>query len=378
MCRKLFCLMFVVLVFVASQVVAAQMGQDGFADRIVVRDDGSGNALWLADTSSDPNTGIIGEGFGDGAPDVMGVYGLMSDIAHLLGDVNGDGLMDRVRVWDSLGTWWWDVDYSTPAGFGDAITDTGWGFGGTIMLPVAMADMNGDGIAQSVLIYRDQGGNVLNWWYQGGPLMGVGFGGPNMNPMIYDINGDGIPDRIVDIAGGTSSPTFTSDIGTLPGAPPVDHYWGDGAVDWGGAGGSSYGGTGMLPFVTDINGDGYGDRVVAMLNTSSTPSVYDWHSDLSMSTDWGDSTTDVVSVQSFGQEGDVLLLSDVLLDCQPPLGDINADCEVNINDIAIMANQWMQAPGSPSADIAVPADNIVNLLDFAILASYYLDDTTGL
>jgi hypothetical protein len=50
-------------------------------------------------------------------------------------------------------------------------------------------------------------------------------------------------------------------------------------------------------------------------------------------------------------------------------GDIDGDNSVDGVDLEIMASQWLQTPGTPSADIA-PAerDDIVNHLDFAILA----------
>ena len=51
-------------------------------------------------------------------------------------------------------------------------------------------------------------------------------------------------------------------------------------------------------------------------------------------------------------------------------GDITGDGKVNIEDLRILAIQWLQAPGVPSADIApIPnGDDIVNFLDFAKFA----------
>ena len=40
-----------VLVYFDGQVSAAPMGMDGYADRVIVRDDGEGNAIWYADAS---------------------------------------------------------------------------------------------------------------------------------------------------------------------------------------------------------------------------------------------------------------------------------------------------------------------------------------
>ncbi len=60
---------------------------------------------------------------------------------------------------------------------------------------------------------------------------------------------------------------------------------------------------------------------------------------------------------------------------QPSLiGDINEDGEVNYEDLQAIANQWLQPPGIPSADIApLPSgDGTVNFLDFAIFADHWL------
>ena len=59
----------------------------------------------------------------------------------------------------------------------------------------------------------------------------------------------------------------------------------------------------------------------------------------------------------------------------PPIlpGDITGEGVVDLEDLAILAVQWLQSPGTPSADIAPePPDNIVNFLDFAVLAGNWL------
>ena len=54
--------------------------------------------------------------------------------------------------------------------------------------------------------------------------------------------------------------------------------------------------------------------------------------------------------------------------------DINDDGEVDFEDLAVLAEQWLGPPGTPSADIAPQpdGDGTVNLLDFAELASFWL------
>jgi hypothetical protein len=51
--------------------------------------------------------------------------------------------------------------------------------------------------------------------------------------------------------------------------------------------------------------------------------------------------------------------------------DLNGDGTVDVKDLAMLADQWLQPPGTPSADF-VP-DNTVNFLDFAIFAQHWLE-----
>jgi len=56
------------------------------------------------------------------------------------------------------------------------------------------------------------------------------------------------------------------------------------------------------------------------------------------------------------------------------IADLNQDGIVNLEDFAILANQWLDVPGNPSADIAPLSggDNIVNMLDMKVLAEQWL------
>jgi hypothetical protein len=60
----------------------------------------------------------------------------------------------------------------------------------------------------------------------------------------------------------------------------------------------------------------------------------------------------------------------------PNPADINADGKVNFADFAILASQWLQLPGVPSADIAPDIhDNFVDEKDLAVLAENWLMGT---
>jgi len=76
----------------------------------------------------------------------------------------------------------------------------------------------------------------------------------------------------------------------------------------------------------------------------------------------------------------VMLFDDIRLylpRCIPefrPAADITGDCIVNFKDFAVLGSQWLQSPGSPSADIAPdPLDEFVNMLDLAFLADGWLE-----
>ena len=55
--------------------------------------------------------------------------------------------------------------------------------------------------------------------------------------------------------------------------------------------------------------------------------------------------------------------------------DLDGLGSVNLSDFAILASQWNQPPGSPSADIAPQptVDGAVDILDLAVLAEHWLE-----
>jgi hypothetical protein len=52
---------------------------------------------------------------------------------------------------------------------------------------------------------------------------------------------------------------------------------------------------------------------------------------------------------------------------------VTGDGKVDIEDLKAVVGQWLQSPGTPSADIAPwPHDGFVDLLDFAAMAENWL------
>lgn len=57
----------------------------------------------------------------------------------------------------------------------------------------------------------------------------------------------------------------------------------------------------------------------------------------------------------------------------PPIADIDSNGDVDLEDFAILGNQWSQPPGEPSADIAPEGgDNMVDFLDLDVLSKQWL------
>jgi hypothetical protein len=55
------------------------------------------------------------------------------------------------------------------------------------------------------------------------------------------------------------------------------------------------------------------------------------------------------------------------------IADLYYDGFVDINDLLIMAQQWLDVPGEPSADIAPEVlDNFVDYQDFAVIYQNWL------
>ena len=94
----------------------------------------------------------------------------------------------------------------------------------------------------------------------------------------------------------------------------------------------------------------------------------------------GDPSADIApwpNVDNFVDYEDLAKLAEQWLAGTGIPGDITGNSYVNFEDLLVLASQWLSVPGIPSADIAPEpnGDGIVNFLDFALLAEYWLVDT---
>jgi hypothetical protein len=93
----------------------------------------------------------------------------------------------------------------------------------------------------------------------------------------------------------------------------------------------------------------------------------------------GDVSEIVIGAESLYWAG-ILYFDDIRLygpRCIPdfqPAADFTDDCLVDFGDFAILADQWLKSPGSPSADIAQPPDGIVDMRDLALLVEDWLEE----
>jgi hypothetical protein len=115
-----------------------------------------------------------------------------------------------------------------------------------------------------------------------------------------------------------------------------------------------------VPSGTDLSGISEpAVRLRANLSTNdpnSTPALHDWS---------------VTYTDPAGIESD---WSNIESSIQVTPGDFEPDCDVDLADLAVLVDQWLQPPGTPSADIAPQpnGDGIVNFLDFALMAENWM------
>jgi hypothetical protein len=121
------------------------------------------------------------------------------------------------------------------------------------------------------------------------------------------------------------------------------------------------------------------------LSKTDTTGNLQWQKTLGGSNwDWGFSVQQTSNggfiiagrTNSFGAGSDDLYLIKLCSE-NTLLGDLNCDGFVDFYDFAILANQWLQEPSLPSADIAPDTrDNFVDTLDLAAFVEYWLEGTT--
>ena len=204
-----------------------------------------------------------------------------------------------------------------------------YGFPG--ILGILLGDVNGDGLDDK-MIYQASGGNmqIVAAYTQDGNFTNTDFNSPNgdnqfpwwdvvnMAPQFADVDGDEIDDSCVTVAVTDSN---LGDVGYILGgeASADTLYWaawrsqgvvgisnnsGGGAANFTGWNAFGVPSLGDVPLLGDFNGDGIADRLLYRTSTNSA------FIDYSIPGSWGDGGVDVGPI-AIGIPGDTLLASDI-------------------------------------------------------------------
>ncbi len=112
-----------------------------------------------------------------------------------------------------------------------------------------------------------------------------------------------------------------------------------------------------------------GQQILAEIPLAPTENFYTWNdnevSDISIG--GGDNRVLKMTMSS----GNAMINSITFVRHYNP-ADINQSTRVDLEDFTILASQWQSTPGTPSADIALPADDFVDIADLLVLAQNWL------
>ncbi len=222
------------------------------------------NSVWAVFRAGDRQNWLFYTS-GNKSPDILDSFGRNEDLP-VIGDFNGDGIIDRAHFRPREGKWYFDYSFD---GTVDKI-DT---FGMIGEIPVA-ADFNGDGKTERAMWNENSGKWRIDENMDGREEIIVTFGTKGDVPLSGDVNHDGVCDLII--------------------YRPADHlylydYGMDGTLDR-----TEKFGSGIdHPFVGDFNRDGLLDRGILRAQNSNS-----WLIDLGF-----DGTID--EIYQIGKSGDI-------------------------------------------------------------------------
>jgi hypothetical protein len=371
-----------------------------YPERIIgYRDNGTGNpSLWypyLRDTV-DWNQGIDNLQLSQ-----FGWSG--SSIQVYLADINGDGLDDKVlsQIAGAAPTHQYVWVATTEGNFGDdtwANPSTDWEWWNTAFI-IVFGDIDGDGIddngATASGTQSGFGGAADLMW---SAFMSEGTTGISKNqgglsnftgwntfgvygteiPSLGDMNGDGVDDRIL-----FNPVTFQVSVDYSLSGGGYGNSITDATTTIGGVSGDQLA-------ISDINGDGIDDLVIVRENTAGGNDYYDvfgWYT--SVDGTLGSGLPDIQDVAGVVSLADDILFGQINL---PLDGDADLDGDVDIDDLALVASNWLSLNCDLSnqycnwTDFPSSRDGKVDLVDYGLLAgnwqvgvpvTYFVSSSTG-
>jgi hypothetical protein len=186
----------------------------------------------------------------DGPPIAFGQIWGDAGTDPVSGDFNGDGVYDLAVYQRQTGNWY--IRSLGPIGPSNPPISFGQNWGGAGLLPVS-GDFNGDGIFD-LAVYQTSTGN---WYIRSlGPIgpsnppisFGQNWGGPGLDPIPGDYDGDGVSDMAVYQR--ATGNWYIRSLGPVgPAYPPITF-------------GQNWGDSSMVPVPGDYNGDGRDDLSV--------------------------------------------------------------------------------------------------------------------
>lgn len=247
-----------------------------------------------------------------------GVFQAVEKVGYVMMiDMNGDGLLDRVMIKTQAPYNGYEVQFNTGSGFPNTnffafqqqiagnTNYANWaglsGSGG--QTNIRLMDINGDGLPDQVMLVATSNGlaspaqqtyfvvalgngygfeppmiwpgvdPLTNFPCGGGDFEGYMDLGDDQSVALRDVNGDGLPDRVLAVPCGGVYTNFFVQINTGSGFGPVTNW---GSIDTQGQPGDPPAGavTSLASMLMDMNGDGLVDRVSAVFVPTASSNYF--------------------------------------------------------------------------------------------------------